>query len=101
MSACVKQQQSQFLVILPPQEQPVGFYVTLPDACIIAGKDVRTVLGWQRACLCKEAYYCLKVVDVKPTTLTELIGFLESAGVMNRVLHASSCAIRSSTLLAS
>ena len=33
--------------------------------------------------------------------LPELIGLLKTPGVVNRVLHASNCAIRSSTLLAS
>lgn len=101
MGSCVKQKECQLCVILLPEQQPVWFDVTFPNACIFARQNMRPVPSGECSSLGQQAYHSLKVSDVQPTTLAELIGLLETTGVVNRVFHASNCAIKSSTLLAS
>ncbi len=101
MRACIKQKKSQLSVVLLPQQQPVGLYMTFPNACVSARKNMWMILGRQGSRFCKQPHHSFKVCNIKSTALAEFIGLLEPTGVLDGIFHASSCAIKSSTLFAS
>ena len=101
MGSRVKQKKGQFCVVLLPEQQPVRLNVTFPNASVFAREDMGPVLCGECPSLGQQTHHRLEIGDIQSTTLAELVGFFETTGVVNRVLHASNCAIKSSTLLAS
>lgn len=101
MGSCVKQKECQLGIILLPKQQPVRLDMTFPDACIFARKDMGTVFGGECTRIGQQTQYSLEVGDIQPAPFTEFVRLLETSGVVNRIFHASNCAIKSSTLLAS
>ena len=101
MGSCFQKKQSKLRVVLFPHKQPVRLNVTLPKSCIVPGKDMWVVFGGKGSFFCKDSDDSLKLKDVVSPFLAQLIRFLETARIADGVFHSSSCAIKSSMLLAS
>ena len=89
MGACVKHQQYQFVIMLLPQQQPIGAQMTFPFALIVASKHVSLVLLFKRFTLEESANNCPKLVERQSTLLTPFDVTLELDSHLQFVLiHA-------------
>ena len=101
VSACISHQQHKLLVVLVPDEKPVGNDVALPVAFILTVKDMGPILFRESAFRCQDVKDFRQQLLVVAPFETTLQRTLELASVAQRVLHALHCFIKSSTLLAS
>ena len=85
MGAGLQEQERQLVVVLFPSHQPVGLYVTFPDAAHIASQFVGAVLLRQSAVGCKQIDGIFNQFDVQTTLYTAFQVFVETVGIINLV----------------
>ena len=65
MCACINKYQAQLTVVLLPDEQPVGLYVTLPAASVLARQFVRAVFCRELSLLLKNVEHGFENIHIK------------------------------------
>lgn len=69
------------MVVLLPDEQPVGLHVTLPTAFVLARQFVRAVFSWELPFVLKDVEHSLECIHVKTATDAKLQRLLELPGI--------------------
>ena len=85
MGASLQEQERQLVVVLLPSHQPVGLYVTFPNATHIASQFVGAILLWQSAVCCKQVDGIFNQFDVQATLHAAFQVPVETVGIVNLV----------------
>ena len=85
MRTSLQKEQRQLGVVLLPHHQPVGLYVALPLAVLVARQLVRAVFHGKCASSSEQSDCVENQLQVKASLLTSLQVFLETFGVVDAI----------------
>lgn len=85
MRARIEHDENKLLVVLLPDEEPIGLDVAFPLALAVAVEHMRKVLGWQHAIIREDADSRTQQLHVVAATFAKFHLTFEFAGKLYRV----------------